>query len=72
MVRAVLAELERGPCTTEELARRVGTSPAAVSAIVEQLARLGRLDVSRVPACGGSCGACGAATRCALRPQPPG
>jgi hypothetical protein len=64
MIRALLAELERGGSAigVDELARRLGTSPAAIDGALELLARKGRL--VRAGAETGVCDGCAARSMC--------
>ena len=64
MIRELLAELDAGatPRDLDALARRLGTSPAAVEGALELLVRKGR--VVRDAATGGACEGCAARSLC--------
>jgi len=64
MIRDLLAELDRGGSAVgvEDLARRLGTSAAAVDGALELLARKGRL--VRAGAEPGACDGCAAKSMC--------
>ena len=64
MIRDLLAELDRGGSAVgvEELARRLGTSTAAIDGALELLARKGRL--VRAGAEAGACDGCAAKSMC--------
>lgn len=73
MLHGILQALQSGEgCSVEELARRLGTTPAVVTAALEQLERMGR--VRRVVmatrcahGCAGCTGGCALAGPPALR-----
>ena len=64
MIRELLAELDAGatPLDLDALARRLGTSPAAVEGALELLVRKGR--VVRDAATAGACDGCSARSLC--------
>lgn len=64
MIRDLLAELDRGGSAVgvEDLARRLGASPAAIDGALELLARKGRL--VRSGAAPGACDGCAAKSMC--------
>ena len=64
MIRSLLAELERGGSAVgvEDLARRLGTTPAAVDGALQLLAHKGR--VVRAGASVGACDGCAAKSMC--------
>jgi hypothetical protein len=64
MIRGLLAELERGGSAVgiDALARRLGTTPAAVEGALELLARKGR--VVRAGSSAGACDGCAAKSMC--------
>ena len=64
MIRDLLAELDRGGSAVgvEDLARRLGTSTAAIDGALELLARKGRL--VRTGAETGACDGCAAKSMC--------
>jgi DprA winged helix domain len=70
-LRAVLAELSAGARTLDDVARRTGLDRGLVSAAVEQLVRLGRVESSTLStSCPDSgCGRC-AASSCGSRGTP--
>jgi hypothetical protein len=68
---AVLAELEAGAPTLDDVARRTGLDRGLVAAVVDQLVRLGRVSASPLSsACPASgCGGC-AASGCGAHGTP--
>jgi hypothetical protein len=64
MIRGLLAELERGGTAVgvDALARRLGTTPAAVDGALDLLARKGRL--VRTGGSAGACDGCAAKSLC--------
>jgi hypothetical protein len=68
-LRAVLAEIVAGAPTLDHVARRTGLGRDVVSAAVEHLVRLGRVDAEALSGhcprdgCGG-CGGCGVPSCC--------
>ena len=64
MIRDLLAELERGGSAVgvDALARRLGTTPAAVDGALELLARKGR--IVRTGGAVGACEGCAAKSMC--------
>ena len=71
-LRAVLAELDAGAPTLDEVARRTGLDRDVVAAAVEQLVRLRRVTASALStSCpDGGCGPCPAGSGCDARGAP--
>ncbi len=79
-LRAVLAELDAGAPTLDEVARRTGLDRGVVGAAVDHLVRLGRVSASTLGTacpdggCGtcpdGGCGTCPAGAGCDARGVP--
>jgi hypothetical protein len=71
-LRAVLAELDAGVPTLDEVARRTGLDAEVVAAAVDHLVRLGRVTSSTLgTACpDGGCGPCPAGAGCGAKGLP--
>ncbi len=60
MLGQLLRELERGPRTIAELAAALDADPSVVAGVLDQLARLGRIQLGSAGACTGRCDGCAA------------
>lgn len=63
-LRAVLTALTEGAPTVAAVRERTGLDPAVVDAAIDHLVRTGRVGVSRLATCAGSCGSCPIAAGC--------